>query len=136
MSSAKGSGPLLRGLLACYNARMGGLTIGYGALMAALGVGGFVATGQKSKTALIPAGFGAAAIGLGLLAGRKERAALGAAAALSALAIAGSARGLAKLPKLARGEEIERPEAVIAQSIMAGVSAVHLGLCVRALVAK
>ncbi|UQA57256.1 hypothetical protein E8A73_039145 [Polyangium aurulentum] len=116
----------------------GGLTIGYGALMTALGVGGFVATGRQSKTALIPVGFGAAAIGLGLLAGRKgaARGALGAAAALSALAVAGSARGLAKLPKLARGEEVERPEAAIAQSIMAGLSAVHAGICLQALLSK
>jgi hypothetical protein len=99
-------------------------TIGYGALLAALGVGGYFATGQQSKTALIPAGFGAVAIGLGVLA-RNERyrkPALIAGAVVGIAGFAGSARGLAKLPALISGEPLERPAAVVSQSIMAGLS--------------
>jgi hypothetical protein len=110
-------------------------TIGYGALLAALGVGGFVATGSQHKSALIPAGFGAAAIGLGLL-GRGatlRRPALYGAALLGVLGVAGAARGLGKLPALIAGDEVERPAAVIAQSVMAGLSLLHVGVCVRAI---
>jgi hypothetical protein len=110
-------------------------TIGYGALLTALGVGGYFGTGAKSKTALIPAAFGAAALGLGLLA-KNERyraGALGGAAILSGLGIAGSVKGLTKLPDLLGGGEVARPAAVISQSIMAGLSAVHLAMAARAL---
>jgi hypothetical protein len=110
---------------------MANWTIGYGALLTALGVGGFVATGGQHKTALIPAGFGAAAIGLGLLARQEayRRRALQGAALLGLLGLAGSARGLVKLPALLRGEEVERPAAVVSQSIMAGLSAAHVAAC-------
>ncbi|MDI1484288.1 hypothetical protein [Polyangium sp. y55x31] len=107
---------------------MTGWTIGYGGLLTALGIGGFVATGREHKTALIPAGAGAAALGLGLLArsGSSRKAALVGATAVAGLGLAGSARGLGKLPALLRGEPVERPAAVIAQSIMAGTSAAYL----------
>jgi hypothetical protein len=103
-------------------------TIGYGTLLTALGIGGYFATGQQSKTALIPAGFGVVAAGLGLLA-RQERfqkPMLIAAAVVGLAGLAGSARGLTKLPALLRGEPLERPGAVVSQSLMAGLSAVYL----------
>jgi hypothetical protein len=104
------------------------VTIGYGATLLTLGVGGFLGTGSKHKTALIPAGFGAAALGLGIAAGWPglRRAALCGAALVSGLGLAGSARGLRRLPALLRGEEVERPAAVISQSSMALLSALHL----------
>lgn len=107
---------------------MSKLTIGYGVALIALGVGGYFATGQQSKTALIPAGFGAAAVGLGALAGsgRYRTAALVGAAVVGVGGLAGSARGLTKLPALLRGEPLERPAAVVSQSLMAGLSALYL----------
>lgn len=112
---------------------MSNWTIGYGALLTALGVGGYFATGQQSKTALIPAGFGVVAAGIGVLA-RDERyrtPALVAGAVVGIAGIAGSARGLTKLPALLRGEPLERPAAVVSQSLMAGLSAVYVaGLAV------
>lgn len=107
---------------------MTGWTIGYGGLLTALGIGGFVATGGEHKTALIPAGVGTVALGLGLLARRSSsrKAMLATATAVAGLGLAGSARGLGKLPALLRGEPVERPAAVIAQSIMAGTSAAYL----------
>ncbi|MBK8255249.1 MAG: hypothetical protein IPK82_21630 [Polyangiaceae bacterium] len=108
-------------------------TIGYGAALGALGLGGYFATGQQSKTALIPAAFGVAAVGLGLLA-RSEKyktAALIGGAVIGVAGFAGSARGLAKLPALLKGEPLERPAAVISQSAMAGLSVGYLvGLAV------
>jgi hypothetical protein len=97
-----------------------GWTIGYGAALVAVGVGGFVATGSTHKTALIPAGFGAAEIALGLLGARR------AATVVGVVALAGAARGLKKLPALLRGEAVERPAAVAAQSLMAGLSAAYV----------
>jgi hypothetical protein len=107
---------------------MSNWTIGYGVLLTTLGIGGFLATGRQSKTALIPAGFGVVAGGLGVLA-RSERfrtPALIAGAVVGVAGFAGSARGLARLPALLRGEPIERPAAVVSQSIMAGLSAVYV----------
>ena len=107
---------------------MSNLTIGYGTVLIALGVGGYFATGQQSKTALIPAGFGVAAVGLGVLARtpRFSKGALIGAAVVGIAGFAGSARGLTKLPALLKGEPLERPAAVISQSIMAGVSALYV----------
>ena len=107
---------------------MSNSTIGYGALLTALGVGGYHASGKQSKTALIPAAFGAAALGLGLLAknDRLRTPALAGATLVGLAGLAGSARGLTKLPTLLRGGEVERPAAVVAQSVMAGLSAIYL----------
>jgi hypothetical protein len=114
------------------------LTIGYGVALTAVGLGGFFATGAEHKTALIPAGFGVAAIGLGVLAKqeRLRKPALRAAAVLGVLGLAGSARGLAKLSTLLAGGEVERPAAVIAQSAMAGLSALYLALSTRDLFSR
>lgn len=99
---------------------MNGWTIGYGAALVGLGVGGYLLTGRESKTALIPAAFGAVEIALGVLDQRR------AATVVGALAFAGAARGLRKLPALLKGEAVERPAAVVAQSAMAGLSAVFV----------
>jgi hypothetical protein len=112
-------------------------TLGYGALLNAVGVGGFMATGARHKTALIPAGFGTVALGLGLL-GRSKSAARWmpkASLLVGVLGLLGTARGLARLPALIRGGAVERPAAVVAQSAMAGLSAAYVALCVRELLA-
>ncbi|WP_441290841.1 hypothetical protein ACSRUE_10255 [Sorangium sp. KYC3313] len=113
---------------------MSTLTMGYGALLTALGVGGFAAT--SAPTALIPAGFGVVAIGLGLLA-RQERYrmhAMHASAMVGVLGVLGSARGLTQLPTLLSGGDVARPPAVIAQSVMAVLSAGFVALCVRSFI--
>jgi hypothetical protein len=113
-------------------------TLGYGTLLTTLGVGGFVATGAQHKTALIPAGFGTAALGLGLLErrGSTQKTVLGGAALLGLLGFLGTARALARLPALLRGEKLERPAAVVSQSAMAGLSAAYVALCLRSLFAR
>jgi hypothetical protein len=109
--------------------------LGYGGLLTALGAGGFIATGKQHKTALIPAAFGAAALGLGALARRprQTRRALQGTAGIAALAIAGSWRGLRRLPDLLAGRPVERRPAVIAQSLMAGLSGAARGTTIAAL---
>ncbi|WP_437936492.1 hypothetical protein [Sorangium sp. So ce341] len=114
---------------------MSKMTIGYGALLTALGVGGFAAT--RAPTALIPAGFGVVSIGLGVLA-RQEKYrmhAMHASALVGVLGVLGSARGLSQLPAQLSGGDVERPAAVIAQSLMAVLSAGYVALCVRSFVA-
>ncbi|HEX8826105.1 MAG TPA: hypothetical protein VF794_39735 [Archangium sp.] len=113
-------------------------TLGYGTLLTTLGVGGYVATGARHKTALIPAGFGTAALGLGLLErrGSSPKAVLGGSALLELLGLVGTARALARLPALLRGEKLERPAAIVSQSAMAGLSAVYVALCLRGLFAR
>jgi hypothetical protein len=111
------------------------LTLGYGVFLLALGVGGFLATKRQHKTALIPVGFGAAALGLGLIMRRKrwKRKATWAAAVVSLGGLAGTSKSLSKVPAVLRGEEVARPAAVISQSLMAVASIVHLAGSVRAL---
>jgi hypothetical protein len=113
-------------------------TLGYGTLLTTLGVGGFVATGAQHKTALIPAGFGTAALGLGLLErrGSSQKTLLGGSALLGLLGFLGTARALVRLPALLRGEKLERPAAVVSQSAMAGLSAAYVALCLRGLLAR
>ncbi|WP_437778130.1 hypothetical protein [Sorangium sp. So ce1097] len=114
---------------------MSNVTMGYGALLTALGVGGFAAT--SARTALIPAGFGAVAIGLGLLA-RQEKYrmhAMHASALVGLLGVLGSARGVSQLPALLSGGDVGRPAAVVAQSLMAVLSAGYVAVCVRSFVA-
>ena len=116
---------------------MSNVTIGYGALLTALGVGGFVATGATHQTALIPAGLGAAAIGLGLLAKqeRYHRHAMHASVLLGVVGFAGAVPGLLKLPALLSGGDVERPAAVIARATMGALSAGYVALCVRSFIA-
>ncbi|MFY0581171.1 hypothetical protein ACN28S_49210 [Cystobacter fuscus] len=75
-------------------------TLGYGSLLTTLGVGGFLATGGQHKTALIPAGFGTAALGLGLLSRRASspRWALGGAALVGLLGFLGPRGASASSP--------------------------------------
>ncbi len=110
-------------------------TLGYGTLLTTLGVGGYLATGAQHKTALIPAGFGTVALGLGLLSRRgvSPQVVLGGAALVGLLGFLGTARGLSKLPPLLRGEKVDRPAAVVSQSVMAGLSAAYTALGVRQL---
>lgn len=115
---------------------MSNLTIGYGALLTALGVGGFVATGSTHLTALIPAGFGVVALGFGLLARREKYRmhAMHGAVLVGLLGFLGTARSLGKLPVLLSGGDLERPVAVVAQLIMAVLSAGYVAFSVRSFI--
>lgn len=115
---------------------MAGVTITFGGLLTALGVGGWIATGQESPTALIPAAFGLLLLLLGMAA-RKEslhKHAMHGAAMVGLLGLLGSARGLMALPALLSGEAA-RPIAVLAQVIMAVLCAIFVVLCVRSFIA-
>ena len=115
---------------------MASKTTFFGIILILLGVGGYFGSGGNSPTALIPAAFGLALVILGSLARdeRKRKHAMHVAAMIGCLGFLGSARGLAGLARMLSGETVERPIAVYAQSIMAVLMAVFVGLCVKSFI--
>jgi hypothetical protein len=111
-------------------------TIVFGIMLVVLGLVGYVGTGAASVTALIPAFFGAVLGFLGWL-GLNERYrkhALHVATVVGVVGFLGAAPGLAGLMNLIAGTEVERPAAVIAQSVMAVLTAVFVGMCLKSFV--
>ena len=90
--------------------------------MIILGAGSFILTGAASATALIPAFFGIAFVGLGILGIKKEsmrKHVMHAALLLAILGIGGSFGGLINVLGVLGGNKLERPNAAYAQAIMA-----------------
>jgi hypothetical protein len=115
---------------------MSSLSTSVGLLLILLGVVGFFATGTESPTALIPAAFGGMMAILGSL-GRREnlrKHTMHGATAVALVGILGSVGGLLKLPALLGGGEVDRPAAVISQSIMALLCIAFLVLAIRSFI--
>ena len=104
-------------------------TLLYGVLITVLGIVGYLATGQVSKTALIPCVFGLPIIALGILdwfkpiRGKQRKIAC---LIIALLAFGGTARGLGGLVSLIMKVEVARPSAVIVQGIMAIASLIFI----------
>jgi len=112
------------------------LAKGIGILLTLLGIVGYLLTGGGSITALIPAFFGVILFFLGY-AGKSEarrKHLMHAAALLTLIGFVASVRGIFTLLSLATGAEAARPEAAIAQSIMALLCLVFLVFAVRSFV--
>jgi hypothetical protein len=108
-------------------------TILFGGALIVLGIIGYTGTGAVSITALIPAFFGVVLVVLGWFA-RNERYrkhAVRLATAVGLVGLLGSVRGVTGLIDLISGGEVQRPAAVISQSIMAILMVVFVGLCLR-----
>jgi len=116
---------------------MSKVTIGVGAALVALGLVGYVGSGASSVTALIPTAFGVVLAVVGVLAERTDNRKLWmhVAVVLALVGIAGSATGIADLPALISGDDLDRPWAVAVQSIMAVVLVVYVVLAVRSFIA-
>jgi fucose 4-O-acetylase-like acetyltransferase len=115
---------------------MSRLSIGTGIILTVLGLGGYAFSGGVSPTALIPAAFGILFIVFGYLA-RKEsmrRHAMHGAALLSLLGIIGSFKGTVAAVTMLGGGVVERPQAAIAQAVMAVTCFVFLVLAIRSFV--
>ncbi len=110
---------------------MAKITVGFGLVLIALGLGGYFGTGRESVTALIPAFFGVVLLLLGLVAPaeRMRKPAMHIAALLGVVGFAGTVSGLMKLPVLVTGGELERPTAVGVQAAMAILCFVFVLLC-------
>ncbi len=115
---------------------LAGKTVAIGIGLIAVGVAGYAATSGSSPTALIPAAFGAALVVLGWLAyeDRRRRTAMHIAAAVGLLGFLGSVRGLLGIRDLVTGAPVERPLAVISQSLMAVLTGVFVTLCVKSFI--
>ena len=97
-------------------------TLLYGILITVLGIIGYFATGQVSKTALIPCVFGLPVIFLAIttwLRPKINKQTLIAALVIAVLAFLGTVKGVGGLVTLIGGGEIARPTATIFQAIMA-----------------
>lgn len=112
------------------------LTVAFGLILVVLGLIGYLATGMVSITALIPAFFGLVLVLLGVLAGRESRRKLmmHIAVVIGVLGIAGTFGGLMKVPAYFSGEELARPEAVLAQGVMCLLSIVYVVMCIKSFV--
>jgi hypothetical protein len=120
------------------NGFMANVTIGFGLVLAALGLGGYVATGRTSLTALIPLAFGLLLVVCGALARREalRRHAMHAAAVLGLLGFLGPLRVLPQMVTLlGGGEGVPHRAAVLDQLAMMIVCGVFLALCIRSFVA-
>src|SRR3954469_8993731 len=111
-------------------------TISFGVILLILGIAGYFGSGMVSLTALIPAAFGLVLLILGMIARDpgKRKHAMHFAAMIGVLGFLGSARGLGNLIPLLSGQEVARPGAVIAQSIMAILMLIFTWLCVRSFI--
>jgi hypothetical protein len=118
---------------------MAKVTILLGVILIALGLYGyFVLTGdEKSITALIPAFFGLPLLVLGVLALKDamRKVAMHIAVVIGVLGFVGTLRGLVKLPTLlTSADDLERPAAIAAQSIMGLLCLAFVLLCVASFV--
>lgn len=112
---------------------MAKITIGYAVLLIVIGVGFYAGTGRTSMTALIPAFFGLPIFICGLLALKDayRKHAMHLAVALGLFAFIGAAmRAVPGLPALIQGTA-ERPSAIVAQLLMAGLSLIFVVLGVK-----
>ena len=115
---------------------MAGTTIAFGVVLIVLGVAGYAGSGGASVTALIPAFFGVVLAALGVLARNEglRKHAMHGAVLVGLLGFLGSGGGLLQVPALMSGGEVARPTAVVAQSAMALLMLLFVGLCVRSFI--
>ena len=113
---------------------MGRITILFGVLLIALGLGAFFTAETMSPTALIPAYFGLPLVGLGAMALKDHlrKHAMHGAAMIGLIGCVVPA--YLAITKLLSSGEIERPRAVAVQLIMAVICAIFVALCVRSFI--
>ena len=98
------------------------LSIYIGIALIILGIASYTITGAASATALIPAFFGLAFVGLGILGDKSEsmrKHSMHAAILLAILGLGGSFTGLINVFGVLGGQVLEQPVAAYAQAIMA-----------------
>jgi hypothetical protein len=117
------------------------VTIGIGAALIALGLAGYLVLPgvygtARSVTALIPAFVGAVLLILGGLAREpnRRRTIMHIAVIVGFVGLLGSLPGVPRVIEMLSGGEVARPAAAVAQSIMAVLLAVYVGLCVKSFI--
>jgi len=116
---------------------VGKVTIGFGVLLAIVGVTGFVTTGSTHWTAMIPTWIGLVLAVSGLLALNPARRMLWMhiAVTVGLIGFLGTIPGVIGVVKMAMGSTVARPTAAIYQSITWLICLVFVGLCVRSFIA-
>ena len=116
---------------------MGKVTIGFGVLLAIVGVTGFVTTGSTHWTAMIPTWIGLVLAVSGLLALSPARRMLWMhiAVTVGLIGFLGTIPGVIGVVKMAMGSTVARPTAAIYQSITWLICLIFVGLCVRSFIA-
>ncbi|MDP2712725.1 MAG: hypothetical protein Q8O56_16055 [Solirubrobacteraceae bacterium] len=109
-------------------------TLVLGQVLIALGLVGYVASGFKSWTALIPSILGAVLAACGLLAMRNPKLGVHLALLVALLGLAGTSMNVLKLGELLQGDA-ERPLAVVVSTITFVLLAVYIGVGVRSFLA-
>ena len=115
---------------------MANVALGFGVALLVLGVGGYVGSGMVSITALIPAAFGILLVLSGILARNpaRRKMAMHIAVVVGLLGFFGSASGLGKAARMMAGEEVARPQAAVAQAVMAVLCLAFTAMCVRSFI--
>jgi hypothetical protein len=113
------------------------ISIGFGIALVILGVVGYMSTGGVSITALIPSAFGFLLVCAGIVSYKESLRmhALHLAVVVGVLGVLGSANGFIGFFILLFGGEVERPQAVVSQAIMAVLMTVFVVLCVKSFIA-
>jgi len=116
---------------------VGKVTIGFGVLLAIVGVTGFVTTGSTHWTAMIPTWIGLVLAVSGLLALNPARRMLWMhiAVTVGLIGFLGTIPGVIGVVKMAMGSTVARPTAAIYQSITWLICLIFVGLCVRSFIA-
>jgi len=116
---------------------VGKVTIGFGVLLAIVGVTGFVTTGSTHWTAMIPTWIGLVLAVSGLLALSPARRMLWMhiAVTVGLIGFLGTIPGVIGVVKMAMGSTVARPTAAIYQSITWLICLIFVGLCVRSFIA-
>lgn len=112
---------------------MANVAVAFGALLMVLGIASYFGSSMVSLTALIPAAFGLLLLILGVIARDpgKRKHAMHFAAMLGVIGIVGSFSGLVKVIS---GNLGPRPNAAIAQAVMAVLMVIFVALCVRSFI--
>ena len=113
------------------------ITIGFGVLLAIVGLFGYVSTGSAHATALIPTWIGLV-LGLsGILAMNPARRKLWmhVAVTIGLLGFLGTIPGVIGVVKMAMGMTVARPTAAIYQAITWVICLIFVALCVRSFIA-
>jgi uncharacterized membrane protein len=112
---------------------MANTTVAFGAVLMVLGIASYFGSNMVSLTALIPTAFGLVLLVLGVIARdpNKRKHAMHVAAMIGLLGFAGSVSGLLKV---LTGNLGPRPNAAIAQAVMAGLMLIFVAMCVRSFI--
>ncbi|MEO8167772.1 MAG: hypothetical protein ABI623_05955 [bacterium] len=116
---------------------MANTTIGFGVALVLLGLFGYFGAETRPPTALIPAAFGFLLITFGIIARNEKmrKHAMHGAAVVGVLGFIGTMSALWQSALMIGGQTVERPEAVIAKSIMALLCLAFVILTVKSFIA-